>query len=469
MTIYVLGAGPAAMAVVDGLVDAKSGDFVLLEQSAQLGGLAQTVYWENVGAHDLGPHKIFSLDNALVSRVERLLPESDWLTREKVSDIFINGHRLPYPPSPFSLSRVFGSFAFVRMVLGYGVANIKQLVIKKTPETFEEDLIRRVGKPLYEVLFQPIAKKLWGDPSELDVKLSLGRVQTPSLLEVIGRLLKIKSSSKFEALTFRYPKGGLGKIWSAIRRKSEKHGEFLLEHTITGLVARNNVLSEIHYDGKFGQGVIYLDNDDFVVSTLPLALTTKLLAGSLPDHLPRLADKVAKLNDLFLVFLHVDKDSLLEESWVFIPDPEIIFHRLSEQESFDPDMTPNGSIVCCEIMAGSFKSCFENSDEDLFNATIKGLHDMGYVDFKVLSKKVIRLPKSYPVFQVGFEKGLSELLNTIDRFENFRTIGRQGAFNYIGTLDAMDIGYGFAAWLSNEKKYSWQTERERTNHYPVLD
>jgi hypothetical protein len=94
---------------------------------------------------------------------------------------------------------------------------------------------------------------------------------------------------------------------------------------------------------------------------------------------------------------------------------------------------------------------------------------MGYTDFKVLSQRVIRLPQSYPVFRTGYESGLAELIQSLDQFDNFRSIGRQGAFNYIGTLDAMDIGYGFADWLASGKCKPWQQERERTNHYPVLD
>jgi hypothetical protein len=40
----------------------------------------------------------------------------------------------------------------------------------------------------------------------------------------------------------------------------------------------------------------------------------------------------------------------------------------------------------------------------------------------------------------------------IDHIENLRTIGRQGAFNYIGTLDAMDIGYGAARWYGGTRR-----------------
>lgn len=469
MTTYILGAGPAGMAVADGLVDAKAGNFVVLEKGASLGGLARTLHWEGVGHHDLGPHKIFSLDQALVARVERLLPAANWLTRNKVSSIFMNGHYLPYPPSPFSLSGVFGLPTFIRMVFGYALARLSAIFSSPKPDTFEEDLQGRLGKPLYEVLFKPIAEKLWGDPRQLDVKLSKGRVQTPSLTEVLGRILKIKKSSEFEALTFRYPKGGLGSLWQAIEIKSRGHGKFLLGHSVTGLEVENNRVRRIRFSANGIDGSIDLAPEDQVVSTLPLAFAARALSKALPANFPELAGKVVALNDLLLVFLHLDKPSLVNESWVFVPDPKIAFHRLSEQESFDPAMTPDGSIVCCEIMSSDRRPLADKSDEELSALAVEGLAAMGYSDFKILDQRVVRLPKSYPVFGIGFEAGLAELISGLDQFENFKSIGRQGAFNYIGTLDAMDIGYGYSNWVGRGGIGVWKEERERTNHYPVLD
>lgn len=470
MTTYILGAGPTGMGVVDGLIDANNRDFILIERGHQLGGLAQTVTWPEVGAHDLGPHKIFTLNVNLSKRVEALLPETDWLTRQKISSIFINGHYLSYPPSPFSLARVFGIYSFLGMVIGYGLARIKSIFRSRSPNTFEEDLSNRIGRPLYDVLFKPIALKLWGNPQKLDVKLSLGRVQTPSFLEVIGRILKLKKNSEFEALTFRYPKGGLSRIWTAIEAKSKSKDQFLLGHKVTRLEATKDRVTAIHFQSNGINGRIDIRPDDNIVSTLPLTLTTKLLSAALPQHLPKLAEKVITLNDLILVFLHIDQPSLLDESWVFVPDPNIVFHRLSEQESFDPSMTKSGSIVCCEIMSGPDRPIGEKTDLDLCADAINGLSKMGYMNYKVLGKYVIRLPQSYPVFQVDFEIGLKEIIQSLDQFVNFRSIGRQGAFNYIGTMDAMDIGYGYAEWLvRGGASIPWQQERERTNHYPVLD
>ncbi len=467
MTTYILGAGPTGLAIADGIVDSKCGDFVLIERNHILGGLAQTVVWDSIGSHDLGPHKIFSKDESLVNRVENLLSEDEWLRRDKISSIYMNGYYLLYPPSPFSLANVFGLSTFVHMIIGYGLSILRSLFSNKQPKTFEEDLIGRLGTPLYDVLFKPIALKLWGDPQQLDVKLSQGRIQTPSIFEIIGRLLKIKKNSEFEALDFRYPKGGLGKLWDAIAEKSKGKGEIRTGKAVTGLKVENKRVTSIVLDGG---DVIYVNKGDMVVSSLPLGLSLRLMGDAVPAPILQLSNDIIQLNDLLLVFLHVDCDSLLKESWVFVPDPNIAFHRLSEQESFDPKMTPSGGIVCCEIMSSKVRNFTSKTDESLVDDATQGLAVMGYKGFSVLNSKVVRLPKSYPVFRTGYKEGLIEILNFSDQFDNFRTLGRQGAFNYIGTLDAMDIGYGFAQWLQEgAQAHRWQKERKRTSSYPVLD
>jgi protoporphyrinogen oxidase len=471
MTVYILGGGPAGLAIAHGLTEESDIAFVVLERGPSLGGLAQTLKWGEHGLHDLGPHKIFTLDKALMARVEGLLPQERWLTRPKKSSIYMEGHFLQYPPSPFSLIKIYGLFMFIRMVLDYGIARIRSLFWNKVPSTFEEDIENRVGRKLYEALFKPIALKLWGNPNHLDVKLSQGRVQTPSLAEVIGRLLKFRVSSDFEALDFRYPKGGLQQIWEALFRKTRHQGAYNLNQEVLSLVVENKNVSMIRYRDRVTgeEKEIKIQKDDFIFSTLPLGLLGDLMHDAIAPGIVDTIKKIIQLNDLLLVFLKVDPPSLLNESWVFIPDPAIVFHRLSEQESFDPDMTPGGSIVCCEIMNNEIRPMSRCSDSDLITASKKGLVDMGYKDFSVLDQRVIRLPSSYPVFRPGFESALYQILGELDRFKNFRTIGRQGAFNYIGTLDAMDIGYGAARWFIRRQKENWKEERKRTSHYPVLD
>jgi len=472
--IFVLGGGPAGLALVDGLNDTST-EFILFERSPTLGGLAQTVKWGEHGSHDLGPHKIFTLNKDLMNRVMSLIPKQDWLTRPKHSKIFMKGHYLPYPPSPFSLINVFGPFKFALMVLDYAWARAKCLLGTSDDKTFEDDVVHRVGGGLYKALFKPIAVKLWGDPKDLDVKLSKGRVQTPSLKEILSKILKVQKKSEFEALEFLYPKGGLQRLWNSISNKASKSGQFLLNTEITTIKVEDGYVKEIvALDRISGISKSFsVSPDDMIFSSLPLGSLVKLMDQNLSQSTKQTIKEVVNLNDLILVFLKINKPELIKESWVFIPDPDIAFHRLSEQKAFDPSMTADGSIVCCEIMSSKIRPMGEKTDKELIELSLKGISDMKISDFSVIDSKVIRLPKSYPVFRPNFEPGLRSVLQELDLIKNFKTIGRQGAFNYIGTLDAMDIGYGAAQWCQrhNEEKESalWQQERARTSFYPVLD
>ncbi len=109
------------------------------------------------------------------------------------------------------------------------------------------------------------------------------------------------------------------------------------------------------------------------------------------------------------------------------------------------------------------------SDQDLVNRSLEGLAALGYRDFKVLETRVIRLNRSYPVYRPGFEPELKTVIDRLDSYKKFKTIGRQAVSITLVTLDAMDMGYGVARWLNASQREEWAMERQRTEHYPVLD
>lgn len=479
MTVYILGAGPTGLALADGLADAGRTDFVVVERADHLGGLAATHRWDGHGDHDLGPHKVFTTDAALQTRVEALLPADGWITREKSSRIWINGHYLRYPPAATDLIRAFGALRFMKMGMGYATAALVPGRRTAEHDSFEADLRSRVGSPLYEAMFKPVAEKLWGDPAQLDSRLSRARVQTPPLGEALRSAMGKKSeTSTFEALTFRYPKGGLSRMWDTIRRKGDG-GTWMLETAVTGLTVEAGRVRAMRLQRGGAGGpdeTVAFGADDVVISSMPLGPTAMMLADHLgPERLADIRSQVV-LNDLLLVFFRFDAPRLMDDSWIFVPDPSVAFHRISEQESFDPGMTPDGTIVCCEVMSSPGRPNAQKSDGQLADECRKGMARLFGTVPDEMGMRVIRLPRSYPVYKVGHEPVLAAALASLDSIGNFRSIGRQGAYNYIGTLDAMDIGYGCAAWLNetaaaepSDRSSAWSRERERTTNYPVLD
>ena len=469
MTIYILGAGPTALAAIDGFSEIANEDIVLIEGSDSVGGLAKTLRWKDYGNHDLGPHKLFTQDEVLLSRVKKLLTNEYWLKRDKVSKIYIKNVYLNYPPAILSLPKVFGLKIFSKMAIDFLVSKIRALNYKKNLKSFEDDLKNRVGQSLYINIFKPIAQKLWGDPNTLDIKLSKGRVQIPSFVEILLNVLGIRKKSKFEALYFWYPKGGLQSLWNAILKKVGAQCLLLLEHRVVKLGTDGHHIKSIICNTKHGSKEINIKKEDYVLSTLPLKHTLDMLENQLSEDLIDVSKQLIQLNDLILVFLYIDLDQLMDESWVFIPEEKYIFHRISEQNSFDPQMVKRGSIVCCEVLVKEISDQKSWSDDNFIDVVTADMKELKFKNFNIIDSKVVRLNKSYPVLKIGYQETLEAILKSLDKFENFRTIGRQGSFNYIGTLDSMDIGYGSSELVSKRLKQQWKSERQRTSFYPVLD
>jgi protoporphyrinogen oxidase len=471
--VIVLGAGPCGMALTHDLSRAGV-PVTLIEADPQLGGLAKTWEWGETRS-DLGPHKLYSLDAEVIHKVKNLLPDDQWLVHPKISRIYLNGHFLGYPPSPSDLLRAFGLGR--SMLCSLDLLNVR--LRNKTSRssggfvsTFEEDARSRVGQSLYQLFFRPLAQKIWGDPVTLDQRLSKSRIQVPSIGEVVSRLVKIKRKSGWQADEYFYPRGGLGRLWDRIASLIRQNG---------GQIVTGDPVSEIQFRDAGtvasirtvgGREWSFRPGIDWLISTIPLFRLAKMMSSIPPPVQTAIAQ--LRLNDLLLIFLKSKEDILGENAWIFVPDEKIIFHRISGQRKFDPSLVEDGlHLICCEVMSYSGKDTFHLTEEALMSRCIYDLKRMGCLndESSIIDRRLIRLPFAYPVLTVGYQETLETVLGYFDQFKNLRTIGRQGSYNYIGTLDAMDIGFGLARLIINNQldPRAWNTERQRTSFYPILD
>lgn len=465
--IYILGGGPTGISVAHELNSVTKEKFILIEKSNKLGGMASTVNWEPHGAHDLGPHKIFSIDKELEKKVKLIIGDENWVTRKKISKIFLNGKLIEYPPSPFTILSTFGIFKFTKFLFTFFYQKMYLNFKPQKIHSYKDHMITRVGSQIFENIFKPITEKIWGDPSILDKKLSETRVQLPSIIDMFLLLFGIKKKNNFEVREFMYPKNGLNRIWEKIESNIDKK-KIHLKTSVLSFNLFNNRIKKIHTKKNNEEFVYNLSEKDIVVNTLPLNIIQNSFSNIFGNTFIEESNKILKMNDLFLVFLSIKKSKLFDESWIFVADKKLIFHRVSEQKSFDNEMVKNDrTIVCCEVMINKFNRGF--SDTEIINKTIKDLSNIKKEKIEILDKKLIKLFKSYPVYQKDYEIKLKSILSKYDSIDNFFTIGRHGSFNYIGTLDCMDIGFGFVKWLKKNNKASWGDERKRTNKYPILD
>ena len=190
--IYILGGGPTGIAVAHELSNISDEEFLLIEKGNKIGGLASTLNWEPHGLHDLGPHKIFSIDKKLEKKVKLILGNENWVTKKKISKIFLNGKLIDYPPSPIIILKTFGFFLFTKFVISFLYQKFYLNFKKQQINSYKDHLTTRVGSEIFSKVFQPITEKIWGDPSTLDKKLSETRVQLPSILDMLLLTIGVK-------------------------------------------------------------------------------------------------------------------------------------------------------------------------------------------------------------------------------------------------------------------------------------
>lgn len=82
------------------------------------------------------------------------------------------------------------------------------------------------------------------------------------------------------------------------------------------------------------------------------------------------------------------------------------------------------------------------TEEQLVAQTVKHLiEDMGFIkQEEVIDGFIIRAPRAYPAYVIGYEKHLETIKQFIGQFANLQIIGRYGTFRYNNTDHSIETG-----------------------------
>lgn len=464
----ILGAGVAGLAAAWKLSN-KGYKAVVIEKNQFIGGMASSFQYKDITL-DYGPHKIFSLMEDIVNAVIEVVGQKNILRVKKKSRIYMNGKFLNYPVTLGDLLKNLGAKTCFLCGISYFNAMLKSIFLPPVDNSFEEWVTNRFGKRLNDLIFAPYAQKIWGNPKNLAVELASTRIAAPSLWEIVKQMiLKLPSSSVINAEYFYYPKKGVQQIPFKISEQIRKN---------KGSIQIGEGVEKIHVDqGKvkkifWGNGkIVNIDEEDVVVSTIPIPILLKVLYPAPPEKVISNA-KHLKTRNLILFYLILNKNSVSDDSWLFFPEEKFIFNRIFEQKNFSKFMVPeNKTTLCIEITCGMDSVIWSKSKDEIYQQVISQLEETGLVKKEdVLDFFDKRLSFAYPIYDLDFRQNLEKIYDFIDKIENIYTIGRQGAFGYTGTLDSIDMGMTVAKFiLKQRKKSDWKQDRQKFNTYIVVD
>ena len=275
--IVILGAGVAGLAA--GYFLSRSGRYqvTVLEQSPVTGGMCAS-FKHNGFILDHGPHKLYSAIPGILEEISALMDDR-LLKLPKKNRIYLQGHLLDYPLRITNLVKVLGVPGFFRLGIGYGLSVARGLWDKRPARSYEEYMIKLFGKPAYEIIFQPLADKVWGAPDQLHPDMARIRVPSSNGLEIILKLLGMKKeTNQTNAEFFYYPRRGFGDWPQKLQEElCGRNGQVFTSTQVRELQRENGHIKTVK---ALVNGEERLFPCDYLISSIPLTTLNRLACAN---------------------------------------------------------------------------------------------------------------------------------------------------------------------------------------------
>lgn len=406
--VAILGAGIAGLSSA-WLLQELGIDFVVLEKQSFIGGLARSFQWGGFYC-DFAAHRLFTSDEVVLQQLLNLVPMGRHVRRSR---IFLGGHWMRDPLDAFELGTNLSIRKRLRILWDY-LARSRNL----PEDNFENYVIRRYGRSLYHLFFQPYTEKLFGIPGDqISVYWARQKVRLANPFDAF------RENTKTKFQYFYYPiRGGYGAIVNRLYEDVREH--VLLSAKVLGLEKQNGRVTKVTYEHNGQHFDIPID---FSISTLPFSITAKMLGHSF--HL--------NYQKVDAVYLLVDRPLVSDYHWVYFVDKEIAINRMVEFKNMSAVDTPTEtSVVCAEVT---------QHHDDITTKVIDDLVRVGMVKKEeILDTKVVREEYAYPVYDQLYDKTIPEATQAFDHYENLYLVGRAAEFrhrevddNFASAMDAV--------------------------------
>jgi protoporphyrinogen oxidase len=468
--VLVIGAGPAGLTAADRL--SAAGHAVrVLEASPHVGGLARSFeLWGQIV--DVGPHRFFSSARP-VNEFWRGLAGTDYTLVDRLTRIYYGGKFFMYPLQPLDALSKLGPIDVTRCLASYAMARLE----RGPARTFEEWVVQRFGRRLFEIFFKSYSEKIWGIPcSRIDADWAAQRIKKLSLFEAVRAAFLGDPRHRHKTLLdqFAYPNAGAGSIYTRLAERIALQG---------GSVSLNTPVARVlTRDGRI-TGVVTKDGtvheSDVVVSTMPLTLMVKSLAD-VPAPVQEACDALYFRNAV-LVYVEVEHAALFPDNWIYVHSDEVRHGRITNFRNWSPGLWRGRrtSILCMEYWCFEGDSLWRESDETLGALAEDELRRIGLVSSRIrcLGTHVLRVPRVYPVYETGYAEPLRRVQGFVDSIHGLYAIGRYGAFKYnnqdhsilMGLLLAREITTGTPQGLwgvNTDSEYLEDAELSETGLEP---
>lgn len=430
MSIGILGGGLAGIGIAAHL----ERECEVLEKDSRGGGHCQTVQEQGFTYDAGGPHIIFSRNREMVDYMVSLLAGNVHQARRN-NKIFYSGRYVKYPFE----NGLFDLEPQDRFECLYHFLKNDY----PPPQTnFKEWLYHHFGKGLAEKYLIPYNEKIWNVPAEeLGLEWVEGRVPKPPLEDVIKAAVGVETEGYTHQLFFSYPsRGGIESLPRA------------LESCVRNVTPDFTVARIWKENGQWcvANGRITKRYSQ-LVSTIPIQELAHALEGT-PREILDAVDSL-RYNSLVTVAVGLASAKLPDYTAIYVPDPEIRFHRLSFPAAFSPHNAPPGkSIIQAEITTNPGDGTHELSDEAILADVVGDLEGMQLARAAdVCYGRVLRTKYGYVVQDDNYRRHLKQAKAYFAGL-GIQLCGRVAEFEYINMDVCLERARKVAGLLNQDTR-----------------
>ena len=424
--VAVIGAGVTGLAAAYVLHD-NGVPVEVLEAEKVVGGASMTVQF-NGFRFDLGGHRFYTRNQPVLDLVRELLGD-ELLTVPRQSRIYMGGKLVDYPLTFFNALAALGPVNSLGVGVSYAWQKMKGLFRSRPEKTFEDWVVSRFGRQLYNIYFKPYSEKVWGVPcAELTADFAEQRIRGLSFREAVRNMLfKKKDKPATLVSQFIYPRLGFGRI-----------PESMAERLSEDAVKLESPVTRLEHDGKSVTAVVCRKNEGetrmtpgHVISTIAVTDLIRRLSPAAPNEVVEAAEGL-RYRDMVIVFLTLNRKQVTPDQWIYFSSDDVFFGRMHEPKNWSRAMSPEDKTsLVVEIFCYEGEPVWNESDESATRHVVRRLAELGMIEEReVESAKVIRLKKAYPLYVGDYLARLDTVMGYLKRFENLQTVGRNGLFRY---------------------------------------
>lgn len=443
-TTLVMGAGPGGLC--SAYVLSKAGrKAIVVERAPFVGGLARTIPRQTEYGEfkfDIGGHRWFTKNDELNDLFKEVVAdELLWVNR--ISRIYFDGRYVDYPLKISNALKAIGPVTSARAMADYAKTAAGKQLNTRDVVTMEDAYIDQFGETLYRLFFQRYSEKVWGLPcDQMSGDWVSQRSKGMSLFTAVKDAV-VPSKGKVVSLIdeFMYPRDGFGRFSERMADAIEASGnEIRLNTGVEKVHREGNRVTAITVSTENGQERIEADN---FISSIPLTVLAKIVDPPAPQDVLDAADKLVFRN-IVTVNLMLKRKQVTNDTWLYVHDRNILFGRFHEPKNWSPAMVPSDEFtsLVVEYFCSYGDPIWNMTEEQFVEQTIRHLvEDMHFIDRdEVIDGFIIRAPRAYPSYVMGYEEHLDKVKDFVGSLENLQIIGRYGTFRYNNTDHSVETG-----------------------------